>query len=75
MLEELCKAMGLVLPKGEEAYLNAQTQFDWIKTALSIPAVSYGDLMRLLEVWIMGVPATEVRALMMHFSRCRLVIQ
>lgn len=55
--------MGLVLPKGEEAYLNAQTQFDWIKAALSIPAVSYGDLMRLLEVWIMGVPATEVRAL------------
>ena len=67
--------MGVVLPKGEEAYLNAQTQFDWNKAALSIPAVSYGDLMRLLEVWIMGVPATEVRALMMHFCRCRLVIQ
>ena len=55
--------MGMALPIGEEAYLNAQTQFDWIKTALSIPAVSYGDLMRLLEVWVMGVPATEVRSL------------
>jgi hypothetical protein len=61
VLEELCKAMGMVLPEGEDAYLNAQTQFDWIKTALSIPAVAYGDLMRLLEVWVMGVPATEVR--------------
>ena len=61
VMEELCKAMGLLLPEGEDAYLNAQAQFDWVKTALNIPAVAYGDLMRLLEVWVMGVPATEVR--------------
>ena len=60
MLEDFTKAMGMVLPVGDEAYLTAEAQYEWLKTALNIPAVSYGDIMRLLEAWIMGVPATEV---------------
>ena len=60
MLEDFCKAMGMVLPTGKDAYLTAQAQYDWMKTALSIPAVAYGDIMRLMEAWIIGVPATEV---------------
>jgi hypothetical protein len=59
-LEDFTKAMGMVLPTGDEAYLTADAQYEWLKATLNIPAIAYGDIMRLLEAWIMGVPATEV---------------
>lgn len=62
MLEDFCKDMGLVPPTGENAYVTALGQFDWIKETLNIPEVSYNDIMRLMETWVMGVPADEVCA-------------
>ena len=62
MLEDFCKDMGLVPPTGEDAYVTALGQYDWIKGTLNIPEVSYNDIMRLMETWVMGVPANEVCA-------------
>ena len=62
VLEDFCKAMGMAVPEGDDAYLTAQAQYEWVKTELGIPEVAYGDIMRLMETWIMGVPATEVCA-------------
>jgi quinol-cytochrome oxidoreductase complex cytochrome b subunit len=68
VLEDFTKAMGMVLPTGDEAYLTADAQYEWLKASLNIPAIAYGDIMRLLEAWIMGVPATEVCLLAIHLS-------
>ena len=54
--------MDMTLPTGDDVYVTAQGQFDWIKEQFSVPELAYNDLMRLMETWIMGVPATEVCA-------------
>ena len=52
--------MGMTIPVGEDAYLTAQAQFTWMKAELGIPEVLYGNMMWLMETWLMGVPASEV---------------
>lgn len=45
VLEEFCRAMGMTIPVGEDAYLTAQAQFTWMKAELGIPEVLYGNMM------------------------------
>ena len=66
VVEDFCKAMGMSLPTGNDVYVTAKGQLDWIKAELAIPDISYNDLMRLMETWIMGVPAEEVCPPQMH---------
>ena len=40
VLEDFCKAMEMTLPTGDDVYVTAKGQFDWIKEELSIPEVS-----------------------------------
>lgn len=60
IFEEFCVALGMTLPTGKDAYLTAQTQFDWFKAAMEVPDIQYGDVLRLVEVWIFGVSSQEV---------------
>lgn len=63
VLEDFCRALKMDLPTGDNAYVTAKGQFDWIKGELSVPELTYNDLMRLVETWIMGVPGEEVCAM------------
>jgi hypothetical protein len=60
------------LPTGDNAYVTAKGQFDWIKGELSVPELTYNDLMRLVETWIMGVPGEEVCAMSCIVFACML---
>lgn len=62
VLENFCKALGMTLPTGDDVYVTAKGQFDWLREELSVPDLSYNDLMRLMETWVMGVPGEEVCA-------------
>jgi hypothetical protein len=63
VLEDFCKALKMTLPTGDDVYVTAKGQFDWFKEELSVPELTYNDLMRLVETWIMGVPGEEVCAM------------
>jgi hypothetical protein len=62
----------MTLPTGDNAYVTAKGQFDWFKEELSVPELTYNDLMRLVETWIMGVPGEEVCAMSCIVYTCML---
>ena len=41
ILEEFCVVIGMTVPSGEEAYLTALEQFNWIKQTLAISEAQY----------------------------------
>ena len=72
VLEDFCKALKMTLPTGDDVYVTAKGQFDWLKEELSVPELTYNDLMRLVETWIMGVPGEEVCAMSCIVYTCML---